>query len=757
MAFVQRALVVLDDINFDMQIDFDLDDASPVANPYVDPRHGSLATVQTDGTLAVTGSELVFTAQSTPVWGDLGAYYAAGFTREAGRTLFAVMNLTTWEEAGIGWHTSAAVPDLSSAEHSLYAHSTDGQLRIEAIGNILGGLSLSTDYKLAIMLRATGAFTFVHDGNVWLLVDINDVGATAALYPVLSILDGAGNFPTFRSDLFNAALIPKPTPLSDDFSLIPAIADVGANALDGTPVRVGLDGSEGYCDGDNSYIQLPASAIEAAGFDASRFGIAIRAQVTSADIWSDGVGRGLFNLGADASNFIDLRRSAGANSLRARHVGGGTTTQISITASPTALFGLGMTVDIDAGGSGELKAFLDGAQTGATGTSLGTFVNSLVDSLSVVGALSSSAVNVWQGGIQEVILTLNAIVPTETQFNFITNTGNTITDSYLDTQFGAGNWVRLPITEQYATSGLGHLEADGSGSGKSRNGPTFSSAGSKRYNGAVGGADVIITGDFASDSDWDKGTGWAIAAGIASKTAGTGSDLGQTVDPLTSGIWYKLTYTVSGRTAGAITPKFGTAAGVARSTNATFTEIVKANAAAFDLSADSSFDGDIDDVIVVPYTLAEMLDLVETSTPEIIYRVPFTIIASTPGGIGLAWDSVSSPQNGLMVYYDRVDNKIKVDKWLSGAFSSNLISQSASYSAAGILECRLSDSDSDGTYTLTTYYKRGNKSTTTFSDAAIIGNTVHGLMGLLEGGDGESENVWDANLGTALDKYFVGA
>ena len=55
-----------------------------------------------------------------------------------------------------------------------------------------------------------------------------------------------------------------------------------------------------------------------------------------------------------------------------------------------------------------------------------------------------------------------------------------------------------------------------------------------RASGAYGltkvsyGPELVTNGDFATDSDWSKGTGWTIAGGVASFSGGTGADLTQT-------------------------------------------------------------------------------------------------------------------------------------------------------------------------------------------------------------------------------------
>ena len=116
-----------------------------------------------------------------------------------------------------------------------------------------------------------------------------------------------------------------------------------------------------------------------------------------------------------------------------------------------------------------------------------------------------------------------------------------------------------------------------------------------------GGANLTTNGEFADDTDWTKGAGWTISAGIASKAAGSASDLEQN-QAVTDGISYQVKFTVIGRTAGTIFARLAGTSGTSRSTNAAFVETIKAGSGSepkLEFVADASFDGDIDDVSVL--------------------------------------------------------------------------------------------------------------------------------------------------------------
>jgi hypothetical protein len=115
--------------------------------------------------------------------------------------------------------------------------------------------------------------------------------------------------------------------------------------------------------------------------------------------------------------------------------------------------------------------------------------------------------------------------------------------------------------------------------------------------------DIVTNGTFTGDTDWTKGANWAITT-YAEKTAGGVETLSQTLDIHTS--WYYVVkFTVSNRTAGTITVSVGATAGTARSTNATFTEIIVCGATTLlAFTPDATFDGRIDDVVVNPIPFA---------------------------------------------------------------------------------------------------------------------------------------------------------
>ena len=130
---------------------------------------------------------------------------------------------------------------------------------------------------------------------------------------------------------------------------------------------------------------------------------------------------------------------------------------------------------------------------------------------------------------------------------------------------------------------------------------TISNISLNRIRGQYIGAEEITNGDFSTDSDWTKGTGWTISGGVASidGSQSGGVFLYQSAG-LVDGKVYKVTFDVVSHSAGNVRVNVGgNTSGTYRSSTGTFTEyLVCDNTAVFYVQADSSFNGSIDNVSV---------------------------------------------------------------------------------------------------------------------------------------------------------------
>jgi len=112
------------------------------------------------------------------------------------------------------------------------------------------------------------------------------------------------------------------------------------------------------------------------------------------------------------------------------------------------------------------------------------------------------------------------------------------------------------------------------------------------------GSEALINGDFATDSDWSKGTGWVIINGYA-ESDGTNAPLDQ-VSRLTIGKTYKVVITVTNMTSSALSVRLGTSSSDAVLSileNGTYTAYGVAGATTLRLRS-QGFDGRIQNVSV---------------------------------------------------------------------------------------------------------------------------------------------------------------
>lgn len=192
---------------------------------------GTLTVAETDGTLAIVSNKCAFTAQSTPAWGALGLY-SQGITKTHGYVLECIVNLTTWEEMGIGFDDAATVADPDNMVYALQANTADGQLDVEGGTAIVTGLSTSTDYPIAIVLGGYdsngvswysgetkssylyGAAYFYEVGGAWTLIWRKSTDNTGTLYAALAVLDGAGTIDDLRVPSISVSSVLQPAAFS---------------------------------------------------------------------------------------------------------------------------------------------------------------------------------------------------------------------------------------------------------------------------------------------------------------------------------------------------------------------------------------------------------------------------------------------------------------------------------------------------------------------------------------------------------------
>jgi hypothetical protein len=718
---LRAALIAPRDIDFLFLDNFEIEDAAPLADPLPADVIGSWDVLDTTDVLDVTGGVLEINGRvdaNDPRVNARDADGNATWTRVAGlAAFFRYVNPTAADgHTRLGWDNAATgsiVYQAYRVQHGglLQPTNNNSPVRVEP-----DPLADDVEYDLAIILRASGAHFYAKGGTEfpdWTHVFSEDALNASPVYLAIAPTTAAmtRGIDTHSARIVQLPVNLQPSPaLSDNFGTIPTLADSGSQSIDITPVRVGLSGSEASFDGVNSYGALDVVSMLAAGFDQTECGYGYTAGGT------------------------------------------GTTTSLA-SVSTTDWFTMGNVISKS---GDEMQPYRDGAVQGAAKTGLGVWGTDPVNNESAIGAADIvTPANPGRVEISDFIITLNGVLPSATDMATIDTAldAGTLTAATLNSLFGAGNWVWNSLNEQYASDGLGHLEADGSGANKTQLGPTVSYAGNKAYFAPLGGDEVIVNGGFDADTDWTKGTDWTIAAGVATKAAGAAaSNLTEVVASHVAGNWYRRSFTISNYSAGSFSMRIGGTTGKQYAANGTYTETHISPGTSFNIRANTGASAaDIDDVTTQQLALADILGLYQGSSADVYLRDDLTAIDNYQAGIAARWDSQSSPASGIIVFLHQLVSaeKIVVGKYVSGTYTE-VSSTAVTYSAGAKLEVHCFGS------VVHVYYNGADVVTDTISDSEILNNTLHGIFGTENATT--HEDLEGYNIG-AIDysPYMVGA
>jgi len=147
---------------------------------------------------------------------------------------------------------------------------------------------------------------------------------------------------------------------------------------------------------------------------------------------------------------------------------------------------------------------------------------------------------------------------------------------------------------------------------------------------AFTGTGFTGTIDNAILTAWEFGAGWANTGGVATATTSNAAVSQSALGALVQGEPYVVTYTVT-RSAGTITPSIGGTAGTARSTSATFTEVIIAGATQVMEFTGVGFSGTVDTVDIQRASL-DAGQLIQVIGSPLNSRL-FEIVSVTPSVI----------------------------------------------------------------------------------------------------------------------------
>lgn len=133
---------------------------------------------------------------------------------------------------------------------------------------------------------------------------------------------------------------------------------------------------------------------------------------------------------------------------------------------------------------------------------------------------------------------------------------------------------------------------------------------------------AVTNNTFAADSDWTKGTNWAIGSGVATKTATNATALSQTIGT-TAGQWYKITADIT-RSAGTLTLSLGTSgttAAISAASSGPWYILAGSGTQTLAFTADASYAGTVDNVVVTHVAGNHAYQSTSASRPTLTSRV----------------------------------------------------------------------------------------------------------------------------------------
>ena len=113
------------------------------------------------------------------------------------------------------------------------------------------------------------------------------------------------------------------------------------------------------------------------------------------------------------------------------------------------------------------------------------------------------------------------------------------------------------------------------------------------------GQELVLNGDFSTDTVWGKGVGWTIAGGVGVGAAGSATKLDQTVNALTTGTTYRVVFDLVTRTAGGVFISVAGVLGAVRTVPGNYVEIiVSLGGITLGITKDAAFAGSVDNMSV---------------------------------------------------------------------------------------------------------------------------------------------------------------
>lgn len=163
-------------------------------------------------------------------------------------------------------------------------------------------------------------------------------------------------------------------------------------------------------DGVNDYCNIYSAAF-ASAFNNQEGTAHIWLKVASGGTWTDSTLRRAMILQADSNNRVRLEKTTSNGRVDVVYSAGGTSKSVAITGLSSLDWH--QVVITWSKSADQVKAYLNGVQTGATQTALGTWAGALGSTTTVIGAGSTAPVNAWSGYLAHAAVWTRALTAGE--------------------------------------------------------------------------------------------------------------------------------------------------------------------------------------------------------------------------------------------------------------------------------------------------------------------------------------------------------
>ena len=158
--------------------------------------------------------------------------------------------------------------------------------------------------------------------------------------------------------------------------------------------------------------------------------------------WGDDGQRDMVSLFVDSNNYIRLRKPGIANYFQGIRAASGTLKFVNQTPIVTANWFTGsITWNTSAGATGELLVYVDGVQIFITQVGINNFSTVPINPIGANIGARWSGILLWDGDIKDTILAKTVATPAQMALLHTELINGTLTDTYLDSIFGSGNWL----------------------------------------------------------------------------------------------------------------------------------------------------------------------------------------------------------------------------------------------------------------------------------------------------------------------------